>query len=411
MATFSELVKNFNKIRDYMRDFYIYGFKSRADFSRKSLRTYDNEKRRIEGYLGEYMKWSYAKGGKKIFISLDSSKISQNPLYAAWKSKSFTSNDIELHFYLLDVLSKGQRLPVSALTEIISRKSAKTFDVQTIRLKCIEYAHEGILVSEKSGNTLLYSVSTCYFSALSNAFPRLLDSIKFFQETAPFGEVGNYILDNEDEKNDAFSFKHHYIVHTLEDLVLFDILQSIRKNCGIQFENYSERTQATTFYEGIPLKIFVSVITGRRYVCIYTAKRSRFTCFRLDYVKAVKCLALCTDAESLRDQLERNLGKVWGVGFGRISRNEILSMKLSIDEERDSYMIERINREGRGGKLEKLDTNLFLYTKECFDASEMAPWIKTFIGRIVALECSNHKIVDRFYEDVKQMYNMYCEEG
>ena len=26
---YSELIKNFNKIRDYMRDFYVYGFKSR----------------------------------------------------------------------------------------------------------------------------------------------------------------------------------------------------------------------------------------------------------------------------------------------------------------------------------------------------------------------------------------------
>ena len=28
---YSELVKNFNKIRDYMREFYVYGFKSREE--------------------------------------------------------------------------------------------------------------------------------------------------------------------------------------------------------------------------------------------------------------------------------------------------------------------------------------------------------------------------------------------
>ena len=27
---YSELIKNFNKIRDYMRDFYVYGFKRSA---------------------------------------------------------------------------------------------------------------------------------------------------------------------------------------------------------------------------------------------------------------------------------------------------------------------------------------------------------------------------------------------
>lgn len=30
MSSYSELIKNFERIRAYMREFYIYGFKSRA---------------------------------------------------------------------------------------------------------------------------------------------------------------------------------------------------------------------------------------------------------------------------------------------------------------------------------------------------------------------------------------------
>lgn len=33
---YSELVKNFNRIREYMREFYVYGFKSREEYTRKS---------------------------------------------------------------------------------------------------------------------------------------------------------------------------------------------------------------------------------------------------------------------------------------------------------------------------------------------------------------------------------------
>lgn len=50
---FSELIKNFDKLRDYMREFFVFGYKTRSDYSRKSARTYDNERRRIESYLGE----------------------------------------------------------------------------------------------------------------------------------------------------------------------------------------------------------------------------------------------------------------------------------------------------------------------------------------------------------------------
>ena len=35
---YNELVKNFNRIRDYMREFYIYGFKSRDEYTKKSAR-------------------------------------------------------------------------------------------------------------------------------------------------------------------------------------------------------------------------------------------------------------------------------------------------------------------------------------------------------------------------------------
>ena len=53
MAEFQELIKNFDRIRDYMRQFYVYGFKMRNDFEEKSARTYDNERRRIERSSGE----------------------------------------------------------------------------------------------------------------------------------------------------------------------------------------------------------------------------------------------------------------------------------------------------------------------------------------------------------------------
>ena len=138
MAGFTELIRNFDKIRDYMRDFYIYGFKARADFDQKSARSYDNEKRRIESYLGRYIQWSQGQNGKQTFVSLDSGRIDQNPLYAAWKSKTFTDSDIMLHFTLLDALRDGQQKNAGQLTYEICLLLGCTFDVQTVRNKCRE---------------------------------------------------------------------------------------------------------------------------------------------------------------------------------------------------------------------------------------------------------------------------------
>ena len=104
MSEFSELIKKFDKIRDYMRDFYVYGFKSREQLSKKSLRSYDNEKRRIESYLSPYMSFNQTESGKNIFISADSGTIKENSFYKAFKAKSFTKNDITLNFMILNIL-------------------------------------------------------------------------------------------------------------------------------------------------------------------------------------------------------------------------------------------------------------------------------------------------------------------
>lgn len=36
MEKFQELIKNFDRIRNYMRQFFVYGFKSRGDYGEKA---------------------------------------------------------------------------------------------------------------------------------------------------------------------------------------------------------------------------------------------------------------------------------------------------------------------------------------------------------------------------------------
>ena len=402
MAEFSELIKRFDKIRDYMRDFYVYGFKSRADFTKKSPRTYDNEKRRIESYMGEYMKWDYSGGNKSSFISVDCSNIPVNPLFATWKSKSFTANDIMLHFYILDTL-KNTQMNVDELTDVICEKSEVTFDIQTVRNKCNEYVRNGMLVQEKKGKAFVYTVNPNNVPVS----PELIDAIKYFQGAAPFGEIGSYILDNENSKNDMFAFKHHYIAHTLENGVLYDLLSAIRQNCSVIFENQSERTGKTISNYALPLKIFVSTGTGRRFVCMYSFRTRRFSNFRLDYIKTVALEKEIENASELKEKLNNNLDMVWGVGFGGENRSETICIKLHIDEKREPYIIDRVNREGQGGELTKLEDNIFLFTKEMFDSTDMSPWIKTFTGRIIGLEGNNELVINRFYNDMERMAEMY----
>ena len=68
MSSYNELIKNFERIRNYMREFYVYGFKSRNDYDKKSARSYDDERRRLESWLGDYMRFERTRDGKNMFI-------------------------------------------------------------------------------------------------------------------------------------------------------------------------------------------------------------------------------------------------------------------------------------------------------------------------------------------------------
>ena len=159
---YSELIKNFDRIRDYMREFYVYGFKSREEYDKKSARSYDNERRRVESWLGGYMRFRQTAKGKAVFLSVDSRVTRRNPLYAAWKTKSFTDGDITLHFLLFDVLhDPAVCLTMPEIMEEIDRRLSAfetpcTFDESTVRKKLKEYTGEGLVLTEKQGRSVVY---------------------------------------------------------------------------------------------------------------------------------------------------------------------------------------------------------------------------------------------------------------
>ena len=131
MSEYKELIRQFDKIRTYVRDFYVYGFKTREDYQEKSGRTYDNQRRRIESWFSDYIRTGLEGHKKSVFLTLDSSRIPVNPLYHAWKSKTFTDNDITLRFFLLDLLAHGGFRSLEDLADELSERCQRLTDTQT----------------------------------------------------------------------------------------------------------------------------------------------------------------------------------------------------------------------------------------------------------------------------------------
>lgn len=407
MSEFQELIKSFAKSREYVRDFFVYGFKTRDDFSDKSGRTYDNEKRRIESWLSEYIHSEYTKNGKNISIALDSNLLLTNPLYRVWKSKSFTDNDIMLHFFLLDIMQDGEPRTIDELTNEILSNYDVLFEPQLVRKKVKEYEEEGLFLCEKSGKQYLYHCAEPLPYEIPEELPALLDAVRFYHLTAPMGILGSTILDNQKASNDAFTMKHGFFGHTLEDEILLLLLTAMREKREISFVNRSSKSGQRTQMQGIPLKIFVSTRTGRRYLCLYRPKNRRFETQRLDSIKEVTLLEPFADYEKYQEDLKRNLSKVFGVSFGNDHVSDRIQLTLYINEQTEHFILERLKREGKGGTVTRIAENTYLYEKEVFDGNEMIPWMRTFTGRILSFECNNEFLVNKFYGDLHRVAAMY----
>ena len=457
MSEFQELIKNFNKCRDYVRDFFVYGFKSRQDFTsdRKSARTYDNERRRIESWLGDYVEEALSEQDtksrvKSISLQLDSNLLNTNPLFSVWKTKSFTNNDILLHFYLLDILRK-QSYSASELAEILSQDYEMAVDTQLVRRKCNEYVKEGILATTKSGKSLLYSLGLTWEELCENTADHtdtgdkslrepLSDVISFMQLSAPFGYVGNTILDKISHKNESFRVKHGFPAFTLEEEITYALLLAKKNHRYVKMEiQSSRRPNDSLTLCGIPLRIFVSARTGRRYICIYRITNNSFNtnkikyhfrCVRLDQIKSVKELTsrdrskqeweqietATSSFSEMEEKLARNLPYIWGVSFSG-SRTKVV-LTLNIQEQSEQFILTRLAREGKGGTMTKLRENTFLFETIVQDAQEMFPWLRTFIGRIVDLRfyqldssqnpgTENHLLRRHFFDDINALYQIY----
>lgn len=406
---YSELIKNFEKVRAYMREFYVYGFKSRTEYDAKSARSYDDQRRRIESWLGDYMRFTQTAEGKNVFLSVDSRVTRKNPFYKAWKAKSFTDGDITLHFAILDILCSPEiKMTLAELiAEIDDRLLSRiTFDESTIRKKLKEYAEEGIIQIEKAGRKVLYSRSG------DTDITDLNDVIDFFSEVAPCGVIGSFLQDKLPEHDGLFSFKHHYITQALDSDVMAALFEAIQEKRYITVDNLGKHSDEVKTIRLVPLKIYISAQNGRQNLIALHEKSNRLNSYRLDYLSDIRIEdEICEQFDALRDVLRKAESYMWGVNCKwNIKNVEHVEFEIKIKDD-EQFIVQRLEREKRCGRVEKLDENRYRYVADVFDTTEMLPWIRTFISRITKMNFSDRTAENKFKADIREMYRMYGIDG
>ncbi len=410
MAGYSELIKNFEKIRDFTRDFFIYGFRGRGDYRSVSARSYDNERRRIESYLSEHIVKIHDSKGKRISISSNTTGKTSNPLFKIWQTKSFTKRDCFLHFAILDILWDSKSLCVNDIAEIISCDYALDMDFEpadamTIRNKLNEYKELGILKTKKQGKNLYYSLNQNPLSDLKPETKEGLDTaLGFYKNILPGGFIGHSINRTE---GSPFIYRQIFFSQVLDDEVLVQALRAISEKRIVLLNIVNTKSQSSIKSQVVPLMVLSNTRTGRKYLGVYTLRENKYSTVRLDYIKEVELRDIYPEYEAIKDKYKALMKNSFSIMHKSQEGLQNVRMLINIDEVTEQYIIDRIKREGRHGVLKWVDKNTFEYTIDVADTLEMVPWLRTFIGRIIDIEGTETSVIAQFKRDIKTMMSMY----
>ena len=400
---YSELIKNFEGIRAYLRAFYVYGFRHRGEFTQKSARSYDNGRRRVESWLGEYMSFEQDEDGRRKFLSMDSRSIPENPLYRAFRAKSFTDLDITLHFHILDILKVTGPLSVTGMMNELADRFAEfdSFDLpdeSTVRKKLREYAALGLVDTEKQGREMIYMLREDPVELASWDA-----AIAFFSEASPLGVIGSYVQDRLQEKFGRFRFKHHYILNALDSEVLFELFSAIGEHRQISFEISGQTGQTTT---ALPLKVYIGTQTGRQYLLAWSPKNDQFSFYRTDLIDKIKKGDVFEVPADLKSRLEDFRAHTWGVAGNNDTNLVHIEMTVYVGPN-EGFIVDRLEREKRCGTVEQLDDLHWRFSADVHDAIEMLPWLRTFTGRVTDLQCTDREVITRFWKDFEEVARIY----
>lgn len=202
----------------------------------------------------------------------------------------------------------------------------------------------------------------------------------------------------------SFWYKHHYILFALESEIVESILEGISNKKYIEvtlFKNHKNLRK-----EVYPVKIYVSTQNGREYLLCYDDGRYGLSFIRLDNIKSVQVKEVCENYQDYDIQYRKSKPYIWGAVVG--SDKSIFHVEITIRVgKKEDFILQRLNREKRNGHVCKINDITYKYVVDTYDAMELVPWIRTFIGRILKIESDNPELEKLFRKDLEELYDMY----
>lgn len=423
-SEYNHLIKNYSTIRTILKYIAIYGCYEKEqmmDQCNISSRKYDNETRRCRLFCNKNNYLEIKNNRKKIIaLKYDRYQDTENFLVNSYKTKTFTKKDIHLHFLILQILS--DKINPISIEEILEQTCLidEQLDTSSLRLKLNEMSECGFVEKINEGNYVFYKLAQDLFEGFTTSeIIEIYDAISFYNKISPISVSGKFFQDtilaylqferkDEYQGKDIFIFKNNYLYKIVDDHVVQIISNAYNQKNMISVELISNKNN---YYDVIPIKIISDYQYGRRYLFGYNLSLKKPVFFRIDNIENVEILEEKFDVNKY-DYLEKFLEHSWCATLpSDLDENEeVHTIKVEIDcyfNENENYILDRLKREKRWGRLSELSEGHWLFNIHVNDPIEMIPWIRSFGEHLRVRSSNNHNLGERINENWKEALKKY----
>ena len=152
------LIRDYENIRQILRDIYIYGCFTRDDFIEMGIsgRKYDNEQRRISAYLpNKFIQKRRVDKKVLLYCSYHIEDSEQNYLSGTFRNKSFTALDVMAFFFVQQLLGERKEMTAPEILEALPNYNTTiVFTKDNLRVKLDELVEKGYIKFRKEGRTV-----------------------------------------------------------------------------------------------------------------------------------------------------------------------------------------------------------------------------------------------------------------
>lgn len=228
--------------------------------------------------------------------------------------------------------------------------------------------------------------------------------ISFFSEVSPLGVIGSFVGDRIPERGEAvIKYKHRLLYAALDNYYMLRMLEAIGKREVLSIVTRLDGIDKTKFL--VPLKILLNRQNGREYAACYDAENSVFTNCRLDQIVTAEATGNFypqKEMERLKGVVNERLKNTWNVNFYHHETPQKVELVIHVADD-EPFILTRLQREGHGGNVEYIGNNQYRYRHAVYDPSEMIPWLKSFMGRIVSVWIEDEVWNDSLHKDIQTL--------